>query len=123
MVVEGEGAADVAPAHELEARVVDQRDIAGAAQRGVERGAVEVGIDPGDGEEREDLIAKPTHGFKAPAGLQQRHGLEEDVVVGKQPGAGMLKTGEDLPGMRMPRIVLIEERMQRRCVDEDGYEP
>jgi hypothetical protein len=35
----------------------------------------------------------------------------------------MLKTGEDLPGMRMPRIVLIEERMQRRCVDEDGYEP
>jgi hypothetical protein len=55
--------------HELEARVVHQRDVAGAAQRGVECGAVEVGIDPGDSQKRNDLVAQSTHGFKAPAGL------------------------------------------------------
>lgn len=123
MVIEREGAADAPATHELEAGVIDEGDITGATQRGVECGTVEVGVNPGHGEEREDLVAQPTYGPKAPAGLQQRDRLDEDVVVGEQPGAGVLKTGEDQPGVHMPWIVLIEERMQRRRVDEDGYEP
>lgn len=123
MVVEREGPADVAPAHELEARVVHQRDIAGAAQRGVECGAVEVGIDPGDGEDREDLIAQSAYRLEAATSLRERDRLDQDMVMGEEPLARVLKPGEDLPGTQMTRILFADQRVERRGVDEDGYEP
>lgn len=103
--------------------MVDEGDVAGAPERRVERRTVQFGVDPGDGEQAIDLVTQPADGLEAASSLRERDGLDEHMIVREEPLALPSQPGEDPPGLRVARILLAEERVQRRRIDEDRYEP
>lgn len=84
MPVQGEHPADVAPAHQREADMVDEAHRAPSRRdEGGDRLGVETRVDPFDREHGEQLVAKRMYGLEPEASLGQRGRLDEDVVVGE----------------------------------------
>lgn len=84
---------------------------------------MQVGVDPGDREKGSNPVAQPAYRLEATTSLRERDRLDQDVIVGEEPLACVLQPGEDLPGTHMTRIVFADQGVERRGVDEDGYEP
>lgn len=118
VAVERERPLDPLPAHHLEAHPVDERH---AAARGRQQrclcGSVDLLADPGRGDGGKDLLDQEPDVSAAQPALNESDRLEDDVVVGEK---RVDRAGEVAGCRRVALFVGVEQREQRRGVDEDG---
>jgi hypothetical protein len=118
VVIERERVVDLALAHDDEAHVVDERGA--AAQIGKVRldgGGVEVGIDPGDVEERHDVLQEASRGIGAMATVDEGLRFDDHIVVRHARALGEDRCHR-LDSVGVACRVAIEKREQRRRIDE-----
>lgn len=112
MPIDGKCSADVVPAHQLEADVVDKADRPPACgDEGGKRLRVRACVNPLDVQHGKELVAQRPHSFESEPPLRQRDRLDEHVVVREQ---GLVVTQERLKcarDRRMGNIVAVEQRV------------
>lgn len=123
VVIQCEGVGQPVAAHQLEARAIDQRkpSAAGGEQCGHRRRMQSL-VDPKRAKHRDEDVSQCTDRFRAEAALDKRERLDEDVVGGDEwPPLG----DHPMPCVEhvgVPGLVRIEDREDRRRVDEETQE-
>lgn len=115
---------DPATAHQREADVVDEADRAPAGSQ--DRGhccSMCLGIDPLDRHDRKQGVVQRDHRGQAEAPLHERQRLDEHVVVGDELRVLVQDTLKRPGDPRMRGVVAVQQREERRSVDEDRYAP
>lgn len=121
--VEREGAPDAVPAHDEEARPVDQGDVPSPrSQEGLARLDMKGFVDPRDLHEREQVVDEPAQGAEAETTLDKGSRLDHDVFVGQELDVGGSEPRERCQGRRVVTVVEVENGVERRRVNED-HEP
>ena len=121
VAVEGERLLDAAVAHDLEARAVDEAEMAAVGLEPCRHGRVmQLRVQPVEVQERDDLAFEGAHGLHAHAPLDQGKGLDQDVVRGEKGDTLGKQAVPDRRGFPMPKVGRTEPGKKCRGVDENG---
>lgn len=124
MAVDGERPPDIAPAHELEADMVNEAHrTSPSGHDGSECDGVQLGIHPFDRQQREEVVAQRAHGVEADPALRECHRLDQHVAVCDQARVVIEQPIERPCDRGVRAVIAVEQREDRRCIDEDGYAP
>ena len=124
VTVERKGLPEAMAAHERERDVVDQADLAPVrGDEGGESVVVQLSVDPAEPHERQHVGGQGGDRGEPQPPLGEGHGLEDDVAVGRERLTVIEEPPELLPGPGVDLVGPVEQRVERRCVEEGRYEP